>query len=196
MMAGEKWYQGTADSIRQNLYLIEDESPEHVLILSGDHVYKMDYARFGSYHETNKADVTIAVIEQGKEMAGQYGIVEVDKRFRVKGFQEKPKNPKTIPGDSAHVLASMGIYIFKTQVLLDLLQRDDRPDFGKDLLPDILKTHRVMAYPYRRENKIPDIIAYTDTKGIRREKWLTASATRPIGVMWGPWIHTGMPTWT
>ena len=170
MMAGEKWYQGTADSIRQNLYLIEDESPEHVLILSGDHVYKMDYARFGSYHETNKADVTIAVIEQGKEMAGQYGIVEVDKRFRVKGFQEKPKKPKTIPGDSAHVLASMGIYIFKTQVLLDLLQRDDRPDFGKDLLPDILKTHRVMAYPYRRENKIPDIIAYTDTKGIRREK--------------------------
>jgi len=170
MMAGEKWYQGTADSIRQNLYLIEEESPEHVLILSGDHVYKMDYARFRRYHEAHKADVTIAVIEQGKEMAGQYGILEVDKRFRVKGFQEKPENPKTIPGDSAHVLASMGIYIFKTQVLIDLLQRDDRNDFGKDLLPGILKTHRVMAYPYRRENKIPDIITYTDTQGIRREK--------------------------
>jgi len=196
MMAGEKWYQGTADSIRQNLYLIEDESPEHVLILSGDHVYKMDYARFGSYHETNKADVTIAVIEQGKEMAGQYGIVEVDKRFRVKGFQEKPKNPKTIPGDSAHVLASMGIYIFKTQVLLDLLQRDDRPDFGKDLLPDILKTHRVMAYPYRRENKIPDIIAYTDTKGIRREKMVDSIRDSAYWRDVGTWIHTGMPTWT
>ena len=174
MMAGEKWYQGTADSIRQNLYLVEEESPEHVLILSGDHVYKMDYVRFRNYHEANKADVTIAVIEQGKEMAGQYGILEVSKGFRVKGFQEKPKNPKTIPGDSAHVLASMGIYIFKTQVLLDLLQRDDRPDFGKHLLPGILKTHRVMAYPYRRENKIRDIIAYTDTKGIRREKMVAS----------------------
>ena len=131
MMAGEKWYQGTADSIRQNLYLIKEESPEHVLILSGDHVYKMDYSRFRKYHETHNADVTIAVIEQSKETAGQYGILEVDKKFRVKGFQEKPKKPKTIPGDSNHVLASMGIYIFKTQVLIDLLQMDDRPDFGR-----------------------------------------------------------------
>ena len=87
MMAGEKWYQGTADSIRQNLYLVEEESPEHVLILSGDHVYKMDYARFRRYHETHKADVTIAVIEQGEDMAGQYGILEVDQQFRVKGIQ-------------------------------------------------------------------------------------------------------------
>ena len=170
MMAGDKWYQGTADSIRQNLYLIEEESPRYVLILSGDHVYKMDYARFRAYHEAHKADVTIAVTEQPKDMAGQYGILEVDKRFRVKGFQEKPRNPKAIPGDSAHVLASMGIYVFKAQVLIDLLKKDDRSDFGKHLLPGILKTHRVMAYPYRRENKIRDMIAYTDTKGMRREK--------------------------
>jgi glucose-1-phosphate adenylyltransferase len=170
MMVGEKWYQGTADSIRQNLYLIEEESPENVLTLSGDHVYKMDYSRFKAYHEAHKADVTIAVIEQGKDMAGQYGILEVDKRFRVKGFQEKPKNPKTIPGDSGHVLASMGIYIFKTKVLIDLLQKDDRSDFGKHLLPGILDTHRVMAYPYRRENKIRDMISYTTTKGMRRDK--------------------------
>ena len=179
MMAGEKWYQGTADSIRQNLYLIEDESPGYVLILSGDHVYKMDYARFEAYHKAHKADVTIAVIEQAKEMAVQYGILEVDKRFRVKGFQEKPKNPKTIPGDSGHALASMGIYIFKTEVLIDLLQKDDRSDFGKHLLPGILKTHRVMAYPYRRENKIMDMIAYTDSKGMRREK--TVESIRDSG---------------
>jgi len=179
MMAGEKWYQGTADSIRQNLYLVEEESPEYVLILSGDHVYKMDYARFKAYHEAHKADVTIAVIEQGKDMAGQYGILEVDRRFRVKGFQEKPESPRTIPGDSGHVLASMGIYIFKTGVLIDLLQKDDRSDFGKHLLPGILDDHRVMAYPYRRENKIRDMIAYTDSRGMRREK--TVASIRDSG---------------
>ena len=97
MMSGEKWYQGTADSIRQNSYLIEEEAPENVLILSGDHVYKMDYARFKSYHEAHDADVTISVIELGKENAGQYGILEVDSRFRVKGFQEKPATPATTP---------------------------------------------------------------------------------------------------
>lgn len=179
MMAGEKWYQGTADSIRQNLYLIQEECPEYVLILSGDHVYKMNYARFKDYHESHKADVTIAVIELPKDNVGQYGILEVDKRLRVKGFQEKPRRPKTIPGDSAHVLASMGIYIFSTEVLIDLLKRDDRPDFGKHFLPDILKSHRVMAYPYRRENRIKDVIAYTDKKGMRREK--TVDSIRDSG---------------
>jgi glucose-1-phosphate adenylyltransferase len=170
MMAGEKWYQGTADSIRQNAYLIKEESPEYVLILSGDHVYKMDYARFKAFHEANNADVTVAVIELGKEEASLYGILEVDDRFQVRGFHEKPRRPKTIPGDSAHVLASMGIYIFKTQVLLDLLRKDDRPDFGKHILPSILDSHRVMAYPYRRENKIRDVIIDTDEDGVRREK--------------------------
>ena len=169
MMAGEKWYQGTADSIRQNIYLIEEDSPDHTLILSGDHVYKMDYAKFKAYHENHKADVTIAVIEQGKEMAGQYGILQVDDKFRVIGFQEKPRRPKAIPGDSAHVLASMGIYIFKTEVLLDLLRTDDRPDFGKHILPSIFKSHLIMAYPFRRENKIKDVVYSIDKEGVRRE---------------------------
>jgi glucose-1-phosphate adenylyltransferase len=172
MMAGEKWYQGTADSIRQNLYLIEDESPEYVIILSGDHVYKMDYARFKAYHETSNADVTVSATEQSTEMAEEYGILEVDNQFRVRGFQEKPRSPKTIPGDSTHVLASMGIYVFKTQVLLDLLKTDDRPDFGKHILPSILDSHRVMAYPYRRENKIRDLVVDTDEDGVRRERIL------------------------
>lgn len=174
MMKGEKWYQGTADSIRQNTYLIEQESPDHLLVLSGDHVYKMDYSLFQAYHEATNADVSIAVIELDKDMANQYGILEVDKRFRVKGFQEKPKSPKTIPGDKTHVLASMGIYMFKTGVLMELLTRDDKPDFGKDILPNILGSHRVMAYPYRRENKIRDIVYYTDDSGIRREKEVDA----------------------
>ena len=190
MMAGERWYQGTADSIRQNVYLIEEASPEYVLILSGDHVYKMDYARFKAYHEAHNADVTIAVIELGKEMAGQYGILEVDKQFRVKGFQEKPSRSKTIPGDSAHVLASMGIYMFKTQVLIDLLENDDRQDFGKHILPSILETHRVMAYPYRRENKIEDVIFYTDEDGERRETVETirdAGYWRDVGTLDSYW---------
>ena len=170
MMVGEKWYQGTADCIRQNSYLVEQESPDHLLILSGDHVYKMDYSRFKDYHVAHNADVTISTIETGTEMARQYGVLEVDKNFRVKGFQEKPKSPKTIPGDPEHVLASMGIYIFKTDVLMDLLAQDDKPDFGKDILPNILNSHKVMAYPYRRENKISDVIFYTDENGERREK--------------------------
>jgi len=179
MMAGEKWYQGTADCIRQNTYLLEQESSRHVLVLSGDHVYKMDYSRLKEYHEANQADVTISVIETDKDMASQYGVLEVNHDFRIIGFQEKPKVAHTIPGDSAHVLASMGIYIFKTDVLMDLLAKDERPDFGRDILPNILKTHKVMAYPYRQENKIQDVVYYTDEQGIRREK--TVEALRDSG---------------
>lgn len=170
MMVGDKWYEGTADSIRQNLHLLEEESPDYVLILSGDHVYKMDYSIFQAFHQAHKADVTISVIEVDKEMSREYGIVEVDKGFRVKGFQEKPKVPKTIPGDKTRVLASMGIYIFSAQVIMDLLKENERADFGKDILPTILDTHRVMAYPYRRENRIREIVSYVDEEGIFREK--------------------------
>lgn len=173
MMHGEKWYQGTADSIRQNAYLLEEGSTEHVLILSGDHVYKMDYARFKEYHEEKNADVTISVIELGRDAAGQYGILEVDEEFKVRAFQEKPKKPKTIPGDANRVLASMGIYIFKAEVLLDLLKRDDRADFGKDILPDILESHRVMAYPFRRRNNILDVTVSVDDEGLLRENPLS-----------------------
>jgi len=191
MMEGEKWYQGTADSIRQNAYLIEQESPRHVLILSGDHVYKMDYVRFRDYHEANDADVTIAVKELGKESASQYGVVEVDEEFRITGFQEKPQDPSTIPGDSHHVLASMGVYIFKTEVLIDLLSKSTQTDFGKDILPEILDSHRLIAYPYRRENRIRDVILYTDEEGILREKRVDhardSSYWRDVGTLDAYW---------
>ena len=170
MMAGEKWYQGTADSIRQNLYLIEQEMPDHVLILSGDHVCKMDYTLFRKYHEEKNADVTVSVIEARKELSRDYGVVEVDNDFRVSGFQEKPAVPKTIPGDSSRILASMGIYIFKTEVLLRLLKQDDRTDFGHDILPDILEECRVMAYPYKKYNRIKDRMIFTDEEGNRNER--------------------------
>lgn len=191
MMEGEKWYQGTADSIRQNLYLIEQDSPDHVLVLSGDHVYKMDYARFEDYHEAHGADVTIGVIELGKEAAGQYGVLEVDDEFNVKAFQEKPEVPKTIPGDKSHILASMGVYIFKTEVLLDLLKHDGSPDFGKHILPTILNTHRVMAYPFRRENKILDVVVYVDEDGVLHESPLQpvrdAKYWRDVGTLDSYW---------
>jgi len=169
MMVGEKWYEGTADSIRQNISLIEDESPEHLLILSGDHVCKMDYALFKDYHVDQNADATIAVIEIRKEASREYGVIEVDEKSRVTGFQEKPLNPMTTPKDSARVLASMGIYIFKTKVLLDLLKSDDRADFGRHILPDMIDRYKVMAYHYSSQNKIKDIVAHTDEEGIRKE---------------------------
>lgn len=167
MMAGEKWYQGTADSIRQNFYLIEQVQPEHVLVLSGDHVYKMDYSLFRNYHESSEADVSMAVVEMGRETSTEFGIVQVDKQFRVSGFQEKPRDPETIPGDPSRVLASMGIYLFKTKVLMDLLKHDERPDFGKDILPSILDSHRVVAYPYRRENRIEEEVKRVERDGRR-----------------------------
>ncbi|MDR0881814.1 MAG: glucose-1-phosphate adenylyltransferase [Candidatus Adiutrix sp.] len=169
MMHGDKWYQGTADSIRQNLEMIEREKPSHLLILSGDHVYKMDYALFKRYHEAQDADVTIAVIETARAQAQEYGVLQVDGQYRVTGFQEKPKNPAPIPGSPDQALVSMGIYIFKGEVLLDLLKRDDRPDFGKDILPNILTSHKVMAYPYRRENRIEEVVFFTDEGGSRAE---------------------------
>ena len=170
MMVGEKWYQGTADSIRQNIYLIEQESPENVLILSGDHVCKMDYSLFWDYHKEHDADATIAVIEQSKELSRDYGVLEVDEGFKVKGFQEKPMKPTTIPGDSSGILASMGIYLFKTKVLLDLLKKDDKADFGKHILPFMLDSHKVMAYPYRATNRIRDVMIGTDKNGNRVER--------------------------
>jgi glucose-1-phosphate adenylyltransferase len=170
MMAGEQWYQGTADSIRQNLAMIEAESPSHLLILSADHVYKMNYASFKRYHCAHEADVTIAVIETPKSQSKEYGILQVDDDFRVTGFQEKPKSPATIPGHPDICLASMGIYIFTAETLIDLLKSDSRPDFGKDILPSILKTHKVMAYPYRRENRIEELVFFTDEEGVRAER--------------------------
>jgi glucose-1-phosphate adenylyltransferase len=203
MMAGEKWYQGTADSIRQNTYLIEQEKPRHLLILSGDHVYKMDYSLFKDYHEAHDADVTISVIEMDKEMAGQYGVLEVNPEYRVLGFQEKPAAPATIPDDPTRVLASMGIYLFKADVLMELLARDDRADFGKDILPTILQSHKVMAYPYRRENRISDVIYFTDADGIRREKRMDnlrdAGYWRDVGTLDAYWNAnmdlTGVDPW-
>jgi glucose-1-phosphate adenylyltransferase len=182
------WYQGTADSIRQNLYLIELTKPHHVLILSGDHIYKMDYNRFIRYHLEKNADLSIALSEVGKEMAQQVGVAEVDEDYRIHGFQEKPKeNPKTIPGDPNRVLASMGIYLFKTDTLLNALKSSNKDDFGKDIIPYLIPNSRVYAYPFQQQNIIEDYAYHTLENGERRlilePKTRDSSYWRDVGTL-------------
>jgi glucose-1-phosphate adenylyltransferase len=165
---GHDWYRGTADSIRQNLYLIDRYRPRNTLILSGDHIYKMDYSRFLEYHLEKDADITIALLEVPSDQARQLGVAEVDPDFRILGFQEKPKRePRTIPGDPDHVLASMGIYLFSTKILKEALNTMDGNDFGGEIIPKLLGSHRIFAYPYRKLNKIPEFIYETLPDGER-----------------------------
>ena len=169
MRTSETWYQGTADSVRQNSYLIErDSQVSSVLILSGDHVYKMNYDLFDQYHQENDADVSISVIEVDRATAREFGVVEVNQAFEIQGFHEKPNDPVCIPGDPDRALASMGIYIFKKEVLLDVLREMEGMDFGHDIIPRLLGKYKVMAYPYRAQNAIQDY-SLVHTKSGRRE---------------------------
>ena len=108
----EHWYQGTADAVYQNIYTIEKERPTYVVILAGDHIYKMDYLKLVEHHNATKADVTIGALRVSPQIARQFGIMQIDAESRIIGFEEKPEQPKTIPGDPEHALASMGIYVF------------------------------------------------------------------------------------
>ena len=154
---GERWYQGTADAIYQNIYMIEKDAPEHVLVLAGDHIYKMDYAEMFRFHKENKADATVAAIETPRTNATSFGIVEVDNNSRIIGFEEKPKEPRPIPGRPDLAFASMGIYLFNTKTLLEYLKsdalHDTAHDFGRNIIPQMMKTARVCAYNFKDENK-------------------------------------------
>ncbi len=154
----EHWYQGTADAIYQNIYTIEKERPQELLVLSGDHVYKMDYTKMLAYHRRRKAEATVSAIEVNKEEASEFGIIEVDKDYNIVGFEEKPKkNPKTIPGKKDKCFASMGIYIFNTATITQMLREDAElatsHDFGKDIIPTMFKSRKVLAYNFIDENK-------------------------------------------
>ncbi|MFH1779208.1 MAG: glucose-1-phosphate adenylyltransferase [Candidatus Omnitrophota bacterium] len=158
MRVDERWYMGTADSVYQNLYSIELEKPEYVLILAGDHIYKMNYADMVKYHIEKGADCTVAVVEMEKDKAGLFGVLEVDKSGRVLGFEEKPKVPKTVLGDPKHIYASMGIYVFNSSVLKEELisdskNKDSAHDFGKNIIPSMLTKAKVYAYDFKDENK-------------------------------------------
>lgn len=156
---GATWYLGTADAIYQNIYTIDQEKPELVLILAGDHIYKMNYATMIEFHQAHQADMTVAVVEFKKEFSWDLGVIETDTSHRVLGFQEKPSTPKTIPGKEDMIYASMGIYLFNRSVLEEELNNDaarknSSHDFGKDVIPQMLKKKkRVFAYNFKDENK-------------------------------------------
>ena len=156
MRTGESWYSGTADAIYQNLYLLERSGAEYALILSGDHVYRMDYDAMLQRHRDSGAALTIACLTVGLEEASSFGAMTVNEDDQIVSFQEKPENPQSIPGDSGHALASMGVYVFSMDRLVDLLHQDhgsdSTHDFGKDILPSMVGTHRVNAYRFGGES--------------------------------------------
>jgi glucose-1-phosphate adenylyltransferase len=152
MRTGESWYSGTADAIYQNLYLLERSGAEYALILSGDHIYRMDYAAMLEHHRGSGADITVACLTVAIEEASSFGVVTVDSTERITSFLEKPKQPQGIPGDPGHVLASMGVYVFSMNLLIQLLQEDHESDsnhdFGRDIFPSIAGSRPVTAYRF------------------------------------------------
>ncbi len=150
---GEHWYLGTADAVYQNLYSILRENPRQLIVLSGDHVYKMDYAKMLRFHRDRRAAATLAAIEVPSEEARRFGVLQVDGDERLTGFLEKPKH---LPGGQ-QVLASLGIYIFDIDVLVPALEEDARRssthDFGKDIIPGLISKAPVYAYRFYDENK-------------------------------------------
>jgi glucose-1-phosphate adenylyltransferase len=150
------WYTGTADAVFQNLDIIRSHHPQYVLILAGDHIYKMDYGPMLAYHVAKGADLTIGAIDVPLEQAKAFGVMTVNDDWQVTDFAEKPEHPQPIPGRGDTALASMGIYIFNTLFLYEQLIRDsDTPssthDFGKDIIPRIIDKYRAVAYPFRDE---------------------------------------------
>jgi glucose-1-phosphate adenylyltransferase len=149
-----EWYAGTADAIFQNWDIIEALRPKHVLVLAGDHVYKMDYGEMLAHHVAKGADMTVACLTVPLEDAKGFGVMAVDESHRVTGFEEKPASPRPMPGSTDQALASMGIYLFNTDFLFEQLHRDaadpaSSRDFGKDIIPSIIGSHAVYAYPFR-----------------------------------------------
>jgi glucose-1-phosphate adenylyltransferase len=156
---GADWYRGTADAIRQNLDLVKEKNAETILILSGDHIYKMDYLQMVAYHKIKKADLTLSAIRvRAEEAAGRLGVLEVDEKYNVVGFDEKPRQPMTIADAPDYVFGSMGIYVFRASALREAL-REPEDDFGKGAIPRaISRGRRVFAYDYEKENKIEDFV--------------------------------------
>jgi glucose-1-phosphate adenylyltransferase len=171
---GAEWYQGTADAVRQNLNLINTRDADDILILSGDHVYKMNYVQLLVYHRAKKAALTVSAIRERKERAaGVLGVLEVDRDYRLIGFEEKPAQPRTLADSPDYALSSMGVYIFNAQALLDVMQGQG-DDFGKHIIPRMIANHQdVYVYDFEKENKIEDF--KVEVKEGIREKFLVKS---------------------
>ena len=151
---GEMWYRGTADAVYQNLSILREHRPKHIVILAGDHIYKMDYGPMVAFHVEQNADITVGVIEVPRERAREFGVLTADDDNRVIEFNEKPEQPKPVPGRDNVALASMGIYVFDLQFLDDILRADaaddnSHHDFGKDVVPNSIQDWRVFAYPFQ-----------------------------------------------
>jgi glucose-1-phosphate adenylyltransferase len=150
-----QWYAGTADAVYQNIDIIRSYAPEYIVVLAGDHVYKMDYEPMLQQHVDQNADVTVGCVVVPRAEAVGFGVVHADASDRVIGFLEKPADPPGMPGDPDHAFASMGIYVFKTSYLFEQLQRDaadpsSSHDFGKDLIPHIVRHGVAVAHPFER----------------------------------------------
>lgn len=155
---GPEWYQGTADAVYQNFYSIRGADKPYCLILAGDHIYKMDYSKMFNFHIESKADVTVAAIDVPVEEGSSFGIIQIDEKERIVGFQEKPKNPRPMPSNPKRCLVSMGIYIFNSDTMYATLEQDARDqasahDFGRNIIPSMIKDFRVMCYVFLDENR-------------------------------------------
>lgn len=150
------WYRGTADAIYQNLYMIERSEADWILVLSGDHIYRMDYAEMIKSHIQRQADVTVACMKVALAEAPSFGVIQVDESACIVGFEEKPRSPRALPDDADHALVSMGIYVFSRQLLLDELHHDHQVaesshDFGRDILPGLIGSGKAFAYGFGGE---------------------------------------------
>lgn len=203
MRMGKRWYSGTADAIYQNIGFIEQGSPDNVCIFGSDHIYKMDIRQMLNYHNEKQAVLTVAAIRVPIEEASSFGIIEVDGNGRMVGFQEKPKNPKCIPGQPGYALASMGNYIFETNTLLSELTADAEKeesthDFGKDIIPDLYPDNPVYVYDFSVNQIEGEIGAYWRDVGTLDAYWQShmdlVSDNPPFSLYNRKWpLHTFYP---
>ncbi len=153
----EDWYRGTADAVHQNLFLLDNEHSDYLLVLAGDHIYKMNYADMYETLISQHADAVVGAIECPLEEASRFGVISVDPQYRITHFDEKPERPTPLPNDPTKAFVSMGIYLFKTDIIRDHLVRDAKEggahDFGKNILPRMIQENRVVAFRFQDENK-------------------------------------------
>ena len=170
---GEHWYLGTADCIYQNLDLIREHMPDYVLILAGDHIYKMDYGPMIAAHAENKADITVGVIQVPLHEATGFGVMAIDEHNQVVQFEEKPVNPTPVPGNPDAAMASMGIYVFNREFLMEQLEADaadpdSKHDFGMNIIPSCIEETPRVRLPFpRRENTGPELLRARRRNGRR-----------------------------
>jgi glucose-1-phosphate adenylyltransferase len=170
MRISTDWYLGTADALYQNLYFIHSANPKYTLILSGDHVYKMDYSKLLWFHRRKGAELTIAGKVVPLKDAHHFGVMHVDASMKIIAFEEKPEHPQPIPDSPDFALISMGIYVFNTDFMIDILKKDAEDphsshDFGKDIIPSLIRRHKVFSYPFggtRRKTRLPDDTYWRD----------------------------------